>query len=106
MAARTGERFWEPELLRLRGELHIAQDPRCAASEAEQAFREAIEHARSQGAMLLALRAAVSLGRSLRRAGRVGEARSHIFGMSQDLQHWTGLDMDEANALLGELETQ
>ena len=106
VAARTGERFWEPELLRLRGELHIAQDPRCAASEAEQAFREAIEHARSQGAMLLALRAAVSLGRSLRRAGRVGEARSLIFGMSQDLQHWTGLDMDEANALLGELETQ
>ena len=106
IAARTGERFWEPELLRLRGELYIAQDPQCAASEAEQAFREAIEHARSQGAMLLALRAAVSLGRSLHRAGRGGEARSLIFEMSQGLQYWTGLDMDEANALLGESETQ
>jgi hypothetical protein len=106
VAERTGERFWQPELLRLRGELYIARDPRCAASDAEQGFREAIEHARSQGAMLLALRAALSLGRSLRRAGRSGEARSLIREMSQDLRHCTGLDMDEANALLGELETQ
>jgi predicted ATPase len=101
VAARTGERFWEPELLRLRGELYMAQDPQRAASEAEQAFREAIEQALNQGAMLLALRAAVSLGRSLHRAGRGGEARSLIFEMSQELQHWRGPDIDEANALLG-----
>ena len=57
VAARTGERFWEPELLRLRGELQILQDPQCATGEAERTFRKAIEHARRQGAMLLALRA-------------------------------------------------
>jgi DNA-binding winged helix-turn-helix (wHTH) protein/predicted ATPase len=106
IAARTGERFWEPELLRLKGELRIAQDPQCAANEAEQTFREAIEHARSQGSILLALRAAVSLGRLLGRAGRGGEVRDLILEMSQNLQHRTGLDMDEANALLGELSTR
>jgi len=31
---RTGERFWQPELLRLKGELQIAGDP-SAAPEAE-----------------------------------------------------------------------
>jgi predicted ATPase len=104
VAARTGERFWEAELLRLRGELRIVQDPTYAAREAEQAFREAIEHARSQGAMLLALRAALSLGRLMRRAGRGSEARRLILEMFQDLDQMTGLDMDEASALLNERE--
>jgi DNA-binding winged helix-turn-helix (wHTH) protein/predicted ATPase len=106
VAERTGERFWEPELLRLRGELQILQDPQCATGEAEQTFRKAIEQARSQGATLLALRAAVSLGRSLRSAGRDGEVRSLIFEITAGLDRWTGLDwtgldIDEATALLG-----
>jgi len=100
VAARTGERFWEPELLRLRGELQILQDPPCATAEAEQTFRKAIEHARSQGAMLLALRAALSLGRTLGRAGRGGEARSLILEISQSVDQSAGRDMDEAKALL------
>jgi hypothetical protein len=72
----------------------------------EQAFRKAIDEARSEGAMLLALRAAVSLGRLLRRAGRGDEARSLVSGISQGLDQWTGPDIGDANALLGELETQ
>ena len=104
VSARTGERFWEPELLRLKGELQIAQDPRCVTDDAEQAFREAIEHARNQGAGLLALRAAVSLGRLLRRRGRIDEARSLIFETSRGLDRLTGPDMSEANTLLGELK--
>ena len=76
------------------------------AGAAEQTFRSAIEHARSQGAMLLALRAAVSLGRSLRRAGRCGEARSLIVEISQSVDRSAGRDMDEANALLSEMEIQ
>jgi predicted ATPase len=103
VAARTGERFWNPELLRLRGELHIAQDPRGSASAAEHAFREAIEDARSQGAILLAVRAAVSLGRSLGRTGRGAEVCNLIFEMSQNLQHRTGSDVNEANAWLAKL---
>ena len=106
VAARTGERFWEPELLRLRGELQILQDPQCATGEAGQTFRKAIEHARSQGAMLLAVRAAVSLGRSQHRAGCTGEARGLILEISQSVDQSAGRDMDEANALLSELEIQ
>ena len=90
VAARTGERFWNPELLRVRGELHIAQDPNGGAIIAEDAFRDAIEDARSQGAILLALRAAVSLGRALGPAGRGGEAFDVIFEMLQNLQHRVG----------------
>ncbi len=103
VAARTGERFWNPELLRLRGELLIAQDPTGAAIAAEHAFREAIEDARSQGAILLTVRAAASLGRSLERTGRGGEVCNLILELSRNLQHRTGPDADEANALLSEL---
>ena len=102
---RTGERFWQPELLRLKGELEIARDP-SAVPEAEQSFRDAIAHAQIQGASLLALRAAVSLGRLLQRAGRGMEARDLIFGISRELDEWTGADISEANALLGALATR
>ncbi|HXR77321.1 MAG TPA: AAA family ATPase [Bryobacteraceae bacterium] len=104
VAERTGECFWEPELLRLRGELRIMQGPPCAPGEAEQAFREAIERARSQGAVLLALRAAVSWGRLMRRAGRGREARRLMLEIFQDLDQMTGFDMDEASALVGECD--
>lgn len=64
IAHRTGERFYEAELYRLRGELRLlAGDDGAARSEAEQAFRRAVDIARGQGAQLLALRAAVSLAR-------------------------------------------
>jgi DNA-binding winged helix-turn-helix (wHTH) protein/predicted ATPase len=105
VAERTGERFWEPELLRLKGELRILQDPQCATGEVEQTFRKGIELARSQGAMLLALRAAVSLGRTLHCTGRTSEARSLILEISQNVDQSAGRDMDEAGALLSELET-
>jgi predicted ATPase/DNA-binding winged helix-turn-helix (wHTH) protein len=68
IAHRTGERFYEPELHRLAGELRlISGHPSSPASEAEGAFRHAVEIARGQGAWLLALRAAVSLTRLTRR---------------------------------------
>jgi predicted ATPase len=105
VAERTHERFWEPEVGRLRGELQILQQFPSGAREAEQAFREAIEHARSEGAMLLALRATGSLAQLMRRVGRGREARSLILKMSQDLDEWTGVDKNEANALLSELDT-
>ncbi|HTU34750.1 MAG TPA: hypothetical protein VMF66_13190, partial [Candidatus Acidoferrum sp.] len=100
VAARTGERFWEAELIRLRGELQLLQNPILYASEGEQSFREAIELARSQGAMLLALRAAVSLGRALSRSGRSAEASNLISATAQDFDRQTGVDLDEANGLL------
>jgi DNA-binding SARP family transcriptional activator/predicted ATPase len=51
MAERTGERFWDPELHRLRGALLQATDAPAAA--VEDAFRRGLDAARSQGAPTL-----------------------------------------------------
>lgn len=57
---RTGERHWEAELHRLKGELLLsAEGVGCA--EAERCFRRAMELARRQRARSLELRAAMSL---------------------------------------------
>jgi len=100
IAARTGERFWRPELLRLRGELKLAQHPNGGSIEAEQDFREALEEARLQGAMLLALRSAVSLGRCLQRSGQAAEARDLILEIMPNVHAASGVDIAEANALV------
>jgi predicted ATPase len=61
---RSGERYFEAELHRLRGEsLLVVSPPR--AAEAEAAFATAIAVARRQGAKLLEDRAAASLDRLL-----------------------------------------
>jgi predicted ATPase len=61
---RGGERYFEAELHRLKGESLLAVSPPRAA-EAEAAFATAIAVARRQGAKLLEDRAAASLGRLL-----------------------------------------
>ena len=53
----TGERWWEAELHRIRGELLASSD----ATEATHCFRTAIEIARRQGAKSLELKAVASL---------------------------------------------
>ena len=72
-AERTGERFYEAELHRLRGELLIAA--RRDATGAEMCFRTALETARRQQARMLERRAVSSL-RALDDQGRGDEARS------------------------------
>jgi DNA-binding SARP family transcriptional activator/predicted ATPase len=72
-ANRSGERYFEAELHRLRGEsLLVVSPPR--AAEAEAAFATAIAVARRQGAKLLEDRAAASLDR-LRAAQRPQSSR-------------------------------
>ncbi len=61
LAQRSGERFFEAELHRLNGDLMVASGG--LAGDAEAAFLEAINVAQAQGAAILALRAAVRLGR-------------------------------------------
>jgi predicted ATPase len=68
--AETGERLWEPEIHRIRGELLRGLSP----DSAEAAFRAAVAAAEGQGAPTLRLRAAVGLGRLLRDRGRRDEA--------------------------------
>jgi predicted ATPase len=70
-----GERFYYPELLRLKGELLLRQPIGQHGSGAEQSFSAAIRLARQQGALALELRAALSFSRLHVTRGRHGEAR-------------------------------
>jgi predicted ATPase len=73
--ARRREHFYEPELLRLKGELRLAGNP-SARAEAEALFRDAMELAEQRQAKSLELRAAVSLSRSLSGRGEPDTARA------------------------------
>ena len=101
VAARSGERWLEPELERLTGEVLI---PIGSASEAEPHFEKAITIARNQSAKTWELRAATSLARLWREQGRGAEARdllAPVYGWFTE-----GLDtpdLKEAKALLDEL---
>lgn len=72
-AARTGERYVEPEIWRLRAR-GLAQAGETAAAEA--ACREATALAQAQGALGLARRTALDWAGLLRAAGRADEART------------------------------
>jgi predicted ATPase len=72
-AESTGERFWLPEVHRLRGELLLQHDPGAGAA-AEACFHQALEVARQQQARSLELRAALSLARLWQGQGRAQAA--------------------------------
>lgn len=97
--AHSDERFYEAELLRVRGELRLqAGDAQAAALDD---FRRALAVAAAQQARLWQLRAATSLARLHRRQGRAALARDTLQGVLQD---WCeGLqtpDVADAQALL------
>ena len=66
----TGQRWMEPEIRRLYGELMLAQNPDRAA-EAEAEFHLAIEISRRQHAKSLELRAVMSLARLWQKQGKI-----------------------------------
>lgn len=74
LVSKTGERWYESELLRLRGEmlLMLSQD---AQTEAQAVFGQALEIAREQEAKSWELRVATSLSRLWQRQGRQDEAK-------------------------------
>jgi predicted ATPase len=98
-----GERFWEAELYRHRGELTLA----CSAekqAEAETCFRQALDVARRQQAKSLELRASMSLSRLWQRQGKRDEARqllTEVYGWFTE--GFDTADLKEAKALLAEL---
>ena len=123
---RTGERRWEAELYRLRGELTLAQsqtslgqvktsqdkyedtDPQPLIpdpqGEAEACFHKAVEIARRQKAKSLELRAVMSLSRLWQQQGKKNEA----WQLLADIYGWftegfDTKDLQEAKALLQEL---
>jgi predicted ATPase len=103
LAEKGGERCWEAELYRVKGEL--LRGAGAEASEAEASFRQAVEIARRQKAKSLELRAAVSLARLWQQQGKRAEAHKIL----ADIYGWftegfETLDLKEAGGLLEELQ--
>jgi class 3 adenylate cyclase/predicted ATPase len=100
--ARTNlDRYYEPELLRIRGELLQQQQH---AIGVEAAFSEALERARAHGARSLELRAATSLARFWVSQGRAEPAQELLGGLYRTFNEgWKRRDLQAAEALLLEL---
>ena len=109
---KTGERFWEAELHRLKGELLLAQDStgqggkgkRPQWGEAEACFYQALTVARRQQATAHELRAALSLSRLWQQQDKCAEARqllAEVYGWFTE--GFDTPDLQEAKALLDEL---
>ncbi|MBI3801970.1 MAG: AAA family ATPase [Deltaproteobacteria bacterium] len=112
-AERTGQRWHEAELYRLKGELSLqsrqvedqsktSQDK--SEAEAEACFWKAIEIARRQQAKSLELRAVMGLSRLWQRQGKKAEARrmlAEVYGWFTE--GFDTVDLQEAKALLKEL---
>jgi tetratricopeptide (TPR) repeat protein len=98
---RTGERHWEADYHRLRGEL---LDLLGDSVGAESGFTTAIEISRSQKAKSWELRAAIDLARLWQKQGKVDEARDllePVYGWFTE--GYDTLDLKEAEELLQEL---
>jgi predicted ATPase len=105
----SGERFYEAELYRLKGELTLQQSSvpgleSRVQKEAAACFHKAIEIARRQQAKSLELRAVMSLSRLWQRQGKHAEAHkllSEIYGWFTE--GFDTKDLQEAKTLLQEL---
>jgi predicted ATPase len=102
-AAVSGERGWDAEIHRLRGEL-TGRLPHSDPAKAEDSFRTALAIAHEQGTRGYELRAATSLARLWREQGRRGEARdllAPLYGWFTE--GFDTADLKKAKALLDEL---
>jgi tetratricopeptide (TPR) repeat protein/predicted Ser/Thr protein kinase len=98
-----GERFWEAELHRLRGELLLRQGS--GASDVEPHFLRAIDVARRQLGRSLELRATTSLTRLWLQQGKREEARTALAqSYSWFTEGFDTVDLREAHSLLQQLE--
>jgi class 3 adenylate cyclase/tetratricopeptide (TPR) repeat protein len=102
VAERSGERVWEAELHRIRGELLLALSG--DVGEAERNFRWSMAVANRQGARSLQLRAAVSLAQLLLAESRADEARQALEeAMSGFTEGNETPDLRDAQHVLAEL---
>jgi class 3 adenylate cyclase/predicted ATPase len=101
----NGERWWEAEILRLRGELLLKRNP-AGLAEAQTAFEGSIKIARKQGAKSLELRTTTSLARLLTKQGKRAEARTMLAGIyNWFTEGFDTADLKDAKAQLEELGT-
>jgi predicted ATPase len=103
LADTTGQRWYEAELYRLKGEL-VLQRSLDNQAEAEICFHQAINTARSQQAKSFELRTATSLARLWQQQGKQAEA----LGLLAPIYGWCTegfdtVDLQEAKALLDAL---
>jgi class 3 adenylate cyclase/predicted ATPase len=109
---KTGDRRWEAELYRIKGELLLTQEGcrlqavgfRENTTEAEECFHKAIDVARKQQAKSLELRAVLSLARLWQQQGKSTEAHqmlAEIYGWFTE--GFDTKDLQEAKALLDAL---
>jgi predicted ATPase len=99
----TGQRYYEAELYRLKGELLLARSAEQQV-EAEACLQQALDIARRQQAKSLELRAATSLSRLWQQQGKRAEARellAPVYGWFTE--GFDTADLQEAKALLEEL---
>ena len=99
----SGERYYEAEIYRLRGEL-LLQTTQKKETEAEHCFQKAIDIARHQNAKSLELRAAMSLGRLWHQQGK----RSEALRIIEEVYSWftegfDTKDLQEAKVLMRQL---
>jgi class 3 adenylate cyclase len=102
---RTGQRYYEAELHRLKGELLLGQDAANTRG-AENSFRTAIEISRRQHARSWELRATTSLARLLAKNNR----RDDACALLAEIYHWFSegfetADLKDAKALLDQLSS-
>jgi len=94
---KSGERYFEAELLRLKGETVRTSAP----ADAEHYFRQALAAARLQGACSLELRAAISLSRLWQNQSRIQPARELLHAVySVFTEGFDTRDLIEARTLL------
>jgi DNA-binding winged helix-turn-helix (wHTH) protein/predicted ATPase len=101
-----GERFYEAELYRLKGELLMCADEvrRSVTSTPEDCFRKALDVARHQQARSLELRAATSLARLWQQQNRCQNAYDLLAPVYNGFtEGFDTADLQEARALLAEL---
>ncbi len=98
-----GERWWEAEIQRLRGELLRSQSG-ANVGDAEACFERALQISRSQEAKSLELRAAMSLARLSRRQGK-GDVARRLLGecYAWFTEGFDTADLKDAKALLEQM---
>ena len=106
MALATGELVWEPELLRLEGEIRLADGSR-DVGRALGCFDRAMEISRREQTRSWELRAAVSLARVLAATGERDDARRKLADVyGRFTEGFDTADLSEAQSLLKDLATR
>jgi predicted ATPase len=99
----TGERWYEPELHRLKGQL-LLQQSSDNSTEVENCFHHALEIARNQQAKSFELRAATSLARLWQQQGKRQEAHDLLTPVyNWFTEGFDTADLQEAKAMLDAL---